>query len=112
MSQHKTLTENSAKMSPEVKAKWVAALRSGKYQQERNALTNYVDQKSGDPARYCCLGVLCVIAVGADSVDYDTVRKLGVDEATQGSLSGRNDGRGGYRLHSFAEIADYIEANL
>src|ERR1700722_17051899 len=41
-------------MKPEYKAKWVAALRSGKYKQGRAALHNV----SGG---MCCLGVLCDI---------------------------------------------------
>lgn len=42
-------------MNPEVKAKWLEALRSGEYKQGREYLRrgNY----------YCCLGVLCDIAV-------------------------------------------------
>lgn len=40
-------------MNPEIKARWVAALRSGKYEQERAVLKG----KSG----FCCLGVLCEI---------------------------------------------------
>ena len=39
-------------MNPEVKAKWVAALRSGEYKQGRGALRNAADE-------FCCLGVLC-----------------------------------------------------
>lgn len=38
-------------MNPEVKAKWVAALKSRKYQQGQTFL------RMGD--QYCCLGVLC-----------------------------------------------------
>lgn len=38
-------------MNPEIKAKWVAALRSGEYKQGRGQL------RIGD--RFCCLGVLC-----------------------------------------------------
>jgi len=41
-------------MNPEYKAKWVAALRSGKYAQGRATL----QQESGG---MCCLGVLCDI---------------------------------------------------
>jgi hypothetical protein len=41
-------------MNPEVKAKWVAALRSGRYQQGRQAL------RRGHT--FCCLGVLCDIS--------------------------------------------------
>lgn len=45
------------KMRPEVKAKWLAALRSGEYRQAREHL--HV-RDEGD--RFCCLGVLCEIA--------------------------------------------------
>jgi hypothetical protein len=38
-------------MNKEIKAKWVAALRSGKYKQTTGAL------RRGDS--FCCLGVLC-----------------------------------------------------
>jgi len=48
------------KMNPEVKAQWTAALRSGEYEQGHNALAN-----SG---RYCCLGVLCELAVKAEVI--------------------------------------------
>lgn len=48
-------------MNPEVKAKWVAALRSGEYKQARGYLrvAKTVDGASG----FCCLGVLCDLAV-------------------------------------------------
>ena len=38
-------------MNPEIKSKWVAALRSGKYKQTKNVLRNRDS--------FCCLGVLC-----------------------------------------------------
>lgn len=38
-------------MDPAIKAKWVAALRSGEYKQELGQLRS--------PAGFCCLGVLC-----------------------------------------------------
>jgi len=41
-------------MNPTIKAKWVAALRSGEYKQAKE---NLQDDKG-----YCCLGVLCVIS--------------------------------------------------
>jgi hypothetical protein len=44
-------------MNPEVKIQWLAALRSGGYQQGRRALN------SADG--FCCLGVLCDLAVKA-----------------------------------------------
>lgn len=38
-------------MNPEIKARWVAALRSGEYKQTVGALR--------DKGGFCCLGVLC-----------------------------------------------------
>lgn len=38
-------------MNPEIKTRWIAALRSGDYTQTRNALKN--------DEGYCCAGVLC-----------------------------------------------------
>lgn len=46
-------------MNPEIKRRWVEALRSGQYQQGLGALN-----KNG---KFCCLGVLCELAV-ADGV--------------------------------------------
>ena len=40
-------------MDPELKAKWVAALRSGEYKQGQGLLNNN--------ERMCCLGVLCEV---------------------------------------------------
>jgi hypothetical protein len=39
-------------MNPEIKSMWVAALRSGDYQQGQGQLRNHNDY-------FCCLGVLC-----------------------------------------------------
>lgn len=39
-------------MNPDVKAKWVSALRSGEYKQARRELKSETN-------RFCCLGVLC-----------------------------------------------------
>jgi hypothetical protein len=41
-------------MNPEIKAKWLEALRSGRYKQGRKKLRP-------TPDTYCCLGVLCDI---------------------------------------------------
>lgn len=40
-------------MNPEIKAKWIAALRSGEFTQGSGAL------RRADTDRFCCLGVLC-----------------------------------------------------
>ena len=45
-------------MNPEIRARWTAALRSGDYQQGREALREETD----DGEKLCCLGVLCVLA--------------------------------------------------
>lgn len=42
-------------MKPEIKQKWLEALRSGKYKQGTGKLASFEN-------RYCCLGVLCEIA--------------------------------------------------
>lgn len=42
-------------MNPEIKGRWLEALRSGDYPQTRRRLA--------DDNGYCCLGVLCEIAV-------------------------------------------------
>jgi len=66
-----------AKMDPELKKEWVAALRSGTYPQTKHALA-----KGGG---YCCLGVLCVVAgrtvyeVSDDVNDYKKPEKYHLD---------------------------------
>ena len=52
------------KMNPEVKAKWVEALRSGEYRQTKG----YLHRNGGG---FCCLGVLCDVAV-KDGLDIRT----------------------------------------
>lgn len=56
------------KLDPQIKARWVAALRSGNYEQARGRLC-YVRANENQvlTEKYCCLGVLCEIAV-ADGV--------------------------------------------
>jgi hypothetical protein len=48
-------------MDPVVKAKWTAALRSGNYQQG----TEYLQMRVDGESYYCCLGVLCELAIEA-----------------------------------------------
>lgn len=52
-------------MNPEIKAQWLAALRSGEYRQGKHVLHN-VDENT-----YCCLGVLCDLAVKAAATVAD-----------------------------------------
>jgi len=96
-------------MDAELKSKWVKALRSGEYEQCRNALH--------DGKGYCCLGVLAMVSgVGVDGrsetiIGYDPIYKLVGNDYIARELATRNDGYK-CRANSFSEIADYIEANL
>lgn len=89
-------------MDKELKAKWVEALRSGKYKQGRSRLKH--------AGRHCCLGVLCEVA-GVKASSDDGNLPLGfqpIPVPVEGVLINMNDDT----RNSFAEIADYIEANL
>ena len=109
-------------MKRELKDRWVAALRSGDYQQTESHLR--------DAFGYCCLGVLCDLD-GAEwtarnrvSDDYpvfgtspqldevlwpnpDRLQRLGLDESLADKAGQMNDNG-----KSFAEIADWIETNV
>lgn len=106
-------------MDQELKAKWTAALRSGEYKQGAGRLRR--------DTGYCCLGVLGEI-MHATYHSYslflprETAAKAGLTRDIENELSDRNDGTGDWALmvdgkpvvqpHSFAQIADYIDANL
>ena len=57
-------------MNPEIKVQWVAALRSGKYRQGAGVL--HRRKPAGD--EYCCLGVLCELAVRAGVANVEPAR--------------------------------------
>lgn len=91
-------------MDAEVKVKWLAALRSGNYEQARGKLK--IDKA------YCCLGVLAHVQksrVGTlPQADVLPDRlSAGLTKEAQRELAHRNDAGS-----SFAEIADYIEKTL
>lgn len=117
-------------MDVELKTKWVAALRSGEYEQGRNYLCN---DHSGDYT-FCCLGVLCDLinpngwrspTTDADEdgnyetenvryfdhmADFPAAELLidaGLTIPIATNLASKNDNG-----TPFAEIADYIEENL
>lgn len=119
-------------MNKEIKAKWLAALRSGKYRQGHGFLK--INGENGAQDRFCCLGVLCELAVEAGvtsrlSENYETNYGIpgdtntavlpahvqewaGIDRAgsygeESSCLTGDNDGG-----TPFSEIADIIEANF
>lgn len=122
-------------MNPEVKKKWVAALRTGHFRQGHDCLRSHDDS---EVKTYCCLGVLCELhrqEVGGVWVWVDdafpTYAYLGEDTALPARvmewaglglsdpvvavapgtdvelLSDIND-----RGTSFEKIADLIEAQL
>ena len=49
-------------MTPELKEKWIEALRSGDFPKGKSTLLN-------DQGQYCCLGVLCEIHDEVDKVE-------------------------------------------
>lgn len=122
-----TRTENATRMDAELKAKWVAALRSGKYKQATGTLN---DCGGG----YCCLGVLLDIsgrglwrsssyefeADDGESLycDGDLGRRvrilMRINPDQEEKLVGMNDGEPeeGVKPIPFEEIALWIEQNL
>lgn len=105
-------------MDEEIKAKWVAALRSGKYKQGSLRLKRNLSSGT----QHCCLGVLCEVLEMPESfregkyyfksetdfssaynVHYSVLRP-----STQNILTALNDEQG----KTFNEIADYIEETL
>lgn len=97
-------------MNKEIKARWVEALRSGKYKQGKKCLRSESDT-------YCCLGVLCDIKqkdIWENSITFDSFPPSYIldwaklDFHTTINLADMNDNGGA----SFEEIADWIETNL
>lgn len=102
-----------------LKNQWVKALRSGNYEQGKNLLRSKEN-------KFCCLGVLCDLmnsqawdesyietvggyywgASGAIIIGFDTI--INTPGIEQGNLTNMNDTQN----KSFAEIADFIEANV
>jgi hypothetical protein len=101
-----------------LKAKWVAALRGGDFNQGRG---NLRDEDGG----YCCLGVFAEAAgfqlnedgttIAGKSPDdtYFMFNRI-LDESKTDKLIQMNDGYGTYEgcPCDFSQIADYIEQNI
>lgn len=126
-------------MNPDIKTRWLEALRSGEYPQTQGALNRPI--RDGEkPAGLCCLGVLCELAVEdgivrrvpysdymlayiAEGAEYvsnailprEVVDWAGLDTAYGLELDPEEDvtlttlNDGG---NTFAEIADVIEEHL
>lgn len=126
------------KMDPEVKKKWLEALRSGKYKQGKGKL------KRSDT--YCCLGVLCDLYIqeldAKEEIDPETVQyweeedqcydnsgelpyevimwadlNKDIPDVRDGTrrlrnLAELNDGTDYIRPRTFEQIANYIEKSL
>ena len=112
-------------MNPQIKQKWVSALRSGDYQQGQN----YLRTDNG----FCCLGVLCDLYGKENNAEWNlannghnyefqdkeshlpssVIEWAGVEDSNPyiiggiGTLSGLND-----KGFTFNEIADLIEEHL
>ena len=110
-------------MNPQIKQKWVDALRSGEYQQGQYCL------RTED--KFCCLGVLCDLYGKENNVEWDLVNDdgnyefgyhserlplfvvgwAGVEndnpEICEKSLAELNDG-----VYTFEQIAYLIEEHL
>jgi hypothetical protein len=95
-------------MNKTIKAKWVKALRSGKYRQAQDVLRS-------DSGAYCCLGVLRSVMHKGSSLkkgdeEYlhpDHKKEAGLSYKQQGQLATMND-----EGKTFSQIADYIEKKL
>lgn len=110
-------------MDKKIKRRWIAALRSGKYQQTREGIL----MKDGQPPKYCCLGVLCMIQKvdpkeyygDGETSELITEHAAGLSPDEMDYLAKLNDGHynscnNNYTLkpHSFKQIATYVEKHL
>jgi hypothetical protein len=57
----------------EIARRWVEALRSGEYDQTRGALQRQEPDEDGNPVGFCCLGVLCELAVEEKVIGSPTI---------------------------------------
>jgi hypothetical protein len=106
-------------MNAEIKQKWLAALRSGEYQQGKSALRRDEDGQR----RYCCLGVLCDLidpnewqpakegvpvaykhAIATGMPTYDVMERVELSMMAAQKLAMMNDDG-----QSFVAIAKWIE---
>lgn len=106
-------------MKPELKAKWVAALRSGKFEQANGAMKECDEDNK---VSFCCLGVLRHLAHPKSTLEDEGeavlhprhLKEFGLTNEQQTQLAWMNDGNPSKQIkqHSFKEIARYIEKKL
>lgn len=60
------------KMNLTVLKLWTEALESGEYEQTTGTLVRVEEDQQGRPAGFCCLGVLCELAIeaGVPGIEY------------------------------------------
>ena len=114
-------------MNPEVKQRWLEALRSGRYEQGRE----YLHYTQNGERYFCCLGVLMDIELNfwetADEGEKTIYgmggaiqfpgeglkRRAGLTDQDCKVLTQLNDSMSdGVHLYDFKDIADYIERAL
>ena len=102
-----------AKLDKKKKAKWLKALRSGKYVQGAGALKKivYDDNEKVIGHEYCCLGVACQIRIARATCEAFVSSHFLPDDV-QTELANMNDGTNGKERTSFKQIAKWIEKNL
>jgi hypothetical protein len=99
-------------MNAEIKQKWLAALRSGQYEQGRCALRT----DEGGQRRYCCLGVLCdlidptkwLIGAPGSPVAYQHDTSTGLPSPEVAELAGLSSAQ----LRELAHMNDAARANF
>lgn len=121
-------------MDPEIKEKWLTDLRSGLYEQGQYCLRRVIPKSQ--KSEYCCLGVLANVIVNTYPETYQWKYYTTGSVAVMNDKTQQSQGRFGLTTEilalvnlnenqqatcvkmndqerkSFAEIADYIEANF
>lgn len=95
-------------LDPRDKAKWLEALRSGKYIQHHGNLCDGRDLICS--TKFCCIGVGAVV-VGLELFEQQTwlaIERLGLSDKSGQKLIDMND----EKKIPFDQIADWIERNL
>lgn len=89
-------------MNPQVKEKWINALRSGEYKQGREKLRS--------PNGYCCLGVLCDLYSKEKEIEW-TFKEAFEEENTQPVDRWYFDGESEFLPQSVKEWAELEQIN-
>lgn len=95
-------------MNKTIKAKWIAALRSGKYKQAKGVMR---EGPASNPKGFCCLGVLCDVVGQTRFKAQSTFSNPAINHLLPYGVRQRlgymnDDGK------TFKQIAAYIEKNL